>query len=294
LYLDQARKTSISFLLSALNILNQFDVQFKSSKNQRLHVELAIMKLCYIQDVLNLGETLETAEKKKPEPRFDLKRPSTSGENAIVIVDDPALNGSRPVQKKQPDPVTEPSPVLKKTAEPVTKFQAPETTSPAKQTVQVNIGSGFSLNLQQIKENMKEALKNASEVQTIEVQTEAVDPDLFAKAWQGYLEYTFKKKLVALHTGIKNASPVIRDEIVVINVSSPVIRDMLVVQKQDMVDYMGQAFNIKPFILEVNVVQLSESETPKYLSEGDKLKRMMTKNPAFEDMVKRFDLRLDW
>src|SRR6185437_16972472 len=72
LYQKQASNTSISYLVSALNILNQFDVQFKSSKNQRLHVELALMKLCFLRDVLNIAELEGTGEKKKPEPKPEL------------------------------------------------------------------------------------------------------------------------------------------------------------------------------------------------------------------------------
>ncbi len=45
LYLEQAKKTSQEFLLKALEISNQADLQYKSSKNARLLVELALMKL---------------------------------------------------------------------------------------------------------------------------------------------------------------------------------------------------------------------------------------------------------
>ena len=47
-YLEQSQKTPLPFLLRALGVLNQADVQYKSSKNQRLHVELALMQLCSI------------------------------------------------------------------------------------------------------------------------------------------------------------------------------------------------------------------------------------------------------
>jgi len=47
-YLDQSKSITNSYLLSALNITNQCDLSFKSSKNQRLHVELALMKLAHM------------------------------------------------------------------------------------------------------------------------------------------------------------------------------------------------------------------------------------------------------
>jgi DNA polymerase III subunit gamma/tau len=54
-YVEQANNSSISFLLSALNIANQCDITYKSSKNQRLHVELSLMKLAYINAAINLS-----------------------------------------------------------------------------------------------------------------------------------------------------------------------------------------------------------------------------------------------
>jgi DNA polymerase III subunit gamma/tau len=54
-YIEQANAASLSFLLSALNIANQCDINYKSSKNHRLHVELALMKLAHINAAINLS-----------------------------------------------------------------------------------------------------------------------------------------------------------------------------------------------------------------------------------------------
>lgn len=63
-YDAQSKFTDLSFLLNGLNINNQFDVEYKSSKNPRLHVELALMKLCHIKSMLNSAITLEELKKK--------------------------------------------------------------------------------------------------------------------------------------------------------------------------------------------------------------------------------------
>ncbi len=47
-YLEQSKKTSNSFLLKALHIANDCDLKYKTSKNQRLLVELTLMKLASI------------------------------------------------------------------------------------------------------------------------------------------------------------------------------------------------------------------------------------------------------
>ncbi|WP_299324287.1 DNA polymerase III subunit gamma/tau [uncultured Maribacter sp.] len=48
LYRDQSKKTSPSFLLKGLDISNDCDLKYKTSKNQRLLVELTLMKLASI------------------------------------------------------------------------------------------------------------------------------------------------------------------------------------------------------------------------------------------------------
>ena len=64
-YFDQAQKVANSYLLSALNISNQCDLYYKSSKNQRLHVELALMKLAHLPTVINLATSSPDELKKK-------------------------------------------------------------------------------------------------------------------------------------------------------------------------------------------------------------------------------------
>ncbi len=66
-YKEQAQEAPISFLLTALNMLGQCDFQYKNSKNQRLHVELALMKLSYINAAVSLASLPESdsALKKK-------------------------------------------------------------------------------------------------------------------------------------------------------------------------------------------------------------------------------------
>ena len=63
-YEAQSKLTDLSFLLNGLNINNQFDVEYKNSKNPRLHIELALMKLCHIRSQINNAITLEEIKKK--------------------------------------------------------------------------------------------------------------------------------------------------------------------------------------------------------------------------------------
>ncbi|MDB5242327.1 MAG: polymerase subunit gamma and tau [Spirosoma sp.] len=52
-YLDQAVRSPMSFLLSALSIGGQCDMNFNQDKDQRLHTELWLMKLANLRNLLN-------------------------------------------------------------------------------------------------------------------------------------------------------------------------------------------------------------------------------------------------
>lgn len=68
-YLDAAKEMNQGFLVNAINIANQFDQGYKISRNQRLHVELALIKMCYLPSLISSGE------KKKPSQPDKLKAP---------------------------------------------------------------------------------------------------------------------------------------------------------------------------------------------------------------------------
>ena len=55
-YLLQSQQTAVSFILTALNLANQCDLNYKNSKNQRLQVELSLIKMCHIPSVLQLAQ----------------------------------------------------------------------------------------------------------------------------------------------------------------------------------------------------------------------------------------------
>jgi DNA polymerase-3 subunit gamma/tau len=54
-YSQQCQQTSMSFLLTALNICNQCDLSYKSSQTPRLHVEIALMKMAHLPSAVQLA-----------------------------------------------------------------------------------------------------------------------------------------------------------------------------------------------------------------------------------------------
>ena len=64
-YAAQADSVSLSFIMSCLSIANDCDLHYKGSKNQRLHVELALMKMAYLNSILDPSKTSPEEVKKK-------------------------------------------------------------------------------------------------------------------------------------------------------------------------------------------------------------------------------------
>jgi DNA polymerase-3 subunit gamma/tau len=62
-YIEKAKAIEGSFLISALNLLSESEIHFKAARNKRLHIELAIIKLAYLNQALHLSQGI--TDKKK-------------------------------------------------------------------------------------------------------------------------------------------------------------------------------------------------------------------------------------
>ena len=88
-YLEQAQKTPLGFILSALSVGSQLDISFKASKSQRLHVEIGLIKLSQIQNVLVLSELPVSANEKKnlvPENKVQETATKQISEQSVQIL----------------------------------------------------------------------------------------------------------------------------------------------------------------------------------------------------------------
>ncbi len=64
-YISTAKGVSPALLISALNILSDSEITYKAARNKRLHVELALIKLCYLQQAIQLSAEGNGISKKK-------------------------------------------------------------------------------------------------------------------------------------------------------------------------------------------------------------------------------------
>ncbi|WP_019946126.1 DNA polymerase III subunit gamma/tau [Hymenobacter aerophilus] len=77
-YVQQAQAAPLAFLLSGLNLVSLCDREFKQAKNQRLHVELMLMKLAYLNGAVQFARDLSAGPAASPQNGEAKKKSSVS------------------------------------------------------------------------------------------------------------------------------------------------------------------------------------------------------------------------
>ena len=127
-YAAQADSVSLSFIMSCLSIANDCDLHYKASKNQRLHVELALMKMAYLNSILDTSKTSPEEVKKKSDslkedaPEQAKDTAPSSAATAAKFPAEPAKTAKStlklPSLSSLKEEVKEPTQVYKKQEEP--------------------------------------------------------------------------------------------------------------------------------------------------------------------------------
>ncbi len=63
-YKEQTKQVDMSFLINALNLVNEADEKYKSARNPRLHIELTLIKLCHLKGFVEALPQIEELKKK--------------------------------------------------------------------------------------------------------------------------------------------------------------------------------------------------------------------------------------
>lgn len=117
-YLEAAQRINPGWLISALNVLNEAEINYKQARNKKLHVELTLIKLCFLAQALELVDADGGVSKKKiaegarplafkalPIIAFKAEKESPSAAK-LVIETEPAP----PIASKKPAASTPPLP----------------------------------------------------------------------------------------------------------------------------------------------------------------------------------------
>jgi DNA polymerase-3 subunit gamma/tau len=102
-YLAAAQKISTPYLVSALNILNEAEIQFKMARNKRLHVELALIKLNFLQQAIELSmEDGQLVKKKLVDAHYPIRT------KKIIPLSNIVVNSEAKLVIETPAPITNP------------------------------------------------------------------------------------------------------------------------------------------------------------------------------------------
>jgi DNA polymerase-3 subunit gamma/tau len=163
-YIAMAKKTEAGYLVSALNILNETEINFKSARNKRLHVELALIRLTYLLQALELSSTGTSVSKKKLVE--DAKPVAFKNIPAIKLAAKPTL------RQAQEEKLSEPKLIIEQKEETIAAAPVNE--------VAKSIGVKSS-QLEKIKRQIAERNSTSSNSQSI-----PLDDEKLKEAWAAY------------------------------------------------------------------------------------------------------------
>jgi DNA polymerase-3 subunit gamma/tau len=285
-YLQQSQAASVSFLLSAMNIANQCDLNYKLSKNQRLQVELALLKMCHLLSVFSLATTPLTVMpdnneqlKKKPDTSaISQQQPVNNG--IAMVADAPAAYTPSP---KINQPVNQAVPVLKE--EPVAEKPKPSFIP--------NAGVA-SIKIPSLKDigNVTETIAEEEDPYLKGDAKEDFSFDDFLKEWNTYAaKIKGEGKMNLLPVFTTEAPTMQRPYVFEIVVGNKVQEDLFRDEKPFFLNYMRST--LKNFDLEVNTRIDKQTAAKRPYTAQEKYQYMATKNPQLAELRKRFNLDFD-
>jgi len=289
-YLQQSQASSVSFLLSAMNIANQCDLNYKLSKNQRLQVELALLKMCYLTSAFNLSTAPLTAMpssegqlKKKPDTAAGISAGTPAPERNQA----PILNDAPATYAVKQTPVAN--------AEPVKDHKETLTTEKPKVFIPNLHSSSTSVKIPSLKDLNKtsETLVEEEEDPYLKGEDkEDFSNDDFLKHWHDYaakLKAESKHNLLSIFN--TNAAKMLHPYEFEIVVGNKIQENLFRNERPYLLNYLRTS--LKNFSIEVNVRVDEVTATKRPYTNQEKFQYMAAKNPQLTELKKRFNLDFD-
>ena len=279
-YLTQSEMADLSFLEKAITLTNECDLQYKASKNQRLHVELCLMQIASVED-----------EKKKDKPYI---KPALKTDKAP----------QKPAAKEEPKSIAEPivaKPIEEtsvETIQPPTleKPETESTTAPAEPVKEKPIAldiqpkgvSGLSLSSIAYQKNIKANQPTIGK----STREETIGQESLETAWKALssqLEADGEYNLAAL---LNLDSPRLKNKVEIhLNFPNKTNKLELESEKGKIIGALADA--LKNDLLQF-VIHVSQEEQQNYVyTPRDKYEQLVKINPLVDDIRKEFDLDLN-
>ena len=286
-YKEQAVRCSEQFLFTAISLLTEADGKIRQSSNQRLLVELGLMKIAGLgqkknEGIDNLVEFIEGIVE-------------TSFDTSIQL---PPLDTTIPVpQSAQPQPQA-PAPQAVVTVTRSLETTQPESVAPSVQPQpeepQRAVRTGRSPRLPSLTGLLRSEAKSASEIMSEQEALEAritsyIDPHCedklnFArdKIVEGVTKY--RKRL-----GVIFDSMTIEGNTITVTVASEGARDEIYHDKSDLQKLIAQASGVKGLV-EIAVTVNEQIRVARPITLEDRLRHLVAKNDKLLDMIEKLGL----
>ena len=271
-YKLQSERTSPTFLKEAISLANDCDLKYKTSRNQRLLVELCLMKLASINF---------DGEKKKSEgfiiPASFFKDKNLSESKTELDRNIPQTNS---VNSAEEQPSVE---------EPEMKYNPPKIEAPIIKGIKRQ-ASGLSL--KSIQQKKAHQIKQMDvEIKEEDLPSDSFTQDQLNEYWDTFVDKLEKKGKYNLAAILKIDTPKLTDDDV-IQLEFPNSTNKIEVERNqfDLLQFLRKSLNNFNIRLEISV---NEAMDKKYAyTAEDKYAKLLEKNPALETLKQTFNLDL--
>ncbi len=271
-YLSQTNNASTDFLFHGLDILNTADFHFKTSKNQRLHTELTLIKLCRL-----------TEEKKKTESegfekqRLIEKKPPTEEKP----IEKEILSGDEPVKAKEAPTLPVSKDVVQNKAKNTGYVYKPHTTS---------IKDALNGDVSKKKESGLDQVQEASTVSEHLQQNENFNLEELHAKWLDFLSSSGINKTRLIQT-IRAHKPRIEEgqHLIVELENKDQKEDFDRFAKADLLYHLRQSLKNQQITL-TSIVNKGEEKLKKPYTEEEKFKYLIQKNPHLKTLKQQMGL----
>lgn len=294
-YSEQAAKCSLAFLYEALGITTGCEANYKAATNPRLHIEFALMRLCFILNRPSAGAPVQTAVSSQPTPVVVAQpvaaQPVASSQPTPVVAAQPAASPqparTAPVEEK-PSVVHE-TPAIKtpESAAPAADAASAEQAAPQPRARRAG-RTGGGMSMKALVENAEKAENTKVEI----VQAELPSDDALKARWPELAAlYRAKPRLYTMLTNSKLEFETVEGKKVV---RFQVVNDA---QKEwveskllhELEGHFRRIAGSDALMLSVTVAPVAEGEKVVYMP-SDKAKVLMENNEEVKNLVKDFSL----
>ena len=288
-YNIQSQLAPLSFLISALNISNQCDLNYKTSKNQRLQVELTLIKLCHIPAAVNLS----TAGIPAMQDGQVKKKLNPVEEPLISEVTLPIQETSIPIPGIVSEPITQELVVEETAVSPSPEAMVEETA--IKITIP-KLSSGTNSSLIPNLNDLEAHYSKKEEIQAAYLNGESkleFSSDSMLKYWNDYAEKIKKEGKINIFTIMTANTPVLLDDFIIeLLIENKIQEDLLSSEKVDLLNYLR--VEMKNFSIDLQTKYMEQTQKKRLYTSSDKYQHMLEKNPNLEEFKRRFNLDLDY